>query len=91
MIAFGQVNNEQSPSNIYGGILIVIGIIIMLTLIGAAVSDNPVYTASFLIVGFGLLVAMNLVANNGFIGGLATILWLVVAIVIIAIKGGGRT
>lgn len=90
-VAFGQINTNDQPSNIWGGILIFIGIFAVLTLVGAAISDSPVYTGIFLIVGFGLIVALDLVANNGFLGATATILYLVVAIILIIIKGGKRT
>jgi len=63
----------------------------MMTLIGAGISDNPVYTVFFLMVGVILLYALNLVANNGFLGATATILWLIVAIILIAIKGSNRS
>lgn len=87
----GQVNLDQSPLDIYGGGLIFLGIFLMLTLIGAGVSDNPISTTLFLIVGVILLFALNLVAHNGFIGATATILWIIVAGILIMIKAARRT
>ena len=89
--AQGQVKLDQSPSDIYGGVLVIIALLIMMTLIGAGISDNPVYTVLFLMVGVILLFALNLVASNGFIGAGATILWLIIAIILILIKGGRRS
>ena len=89
-VARGNIKLDQDPSDIYGTSLVFLGLFAMLTLIGASVSDNPVYTLVFFMLGVALLFALNLVANNGFIGGTATILWLVVAIVIVLIKGARR-
>jgi hypothetical protein len=89
--AQGQVKLDQTPIGIYGGVLVILGLFIMMTLIGAGISDNPVYTVMFLMVGVILLFAINLIGNNGFIGATATILWLIVAIILIIIKGGRRS
>ena len=89
--AQGQVKLDNSPISIYGGVLVILALFIMMTLIGAGISDNPVYTVLFLMVGVILLFALNLVASNGFIGASATILWLIVAIILIIIKGGRRS
>ncbi|MHA1880875.1 MAG: LamG domain-containing protein [Candidatus Heimdallarchaeota archaeon] len=89
--AQGPLKLDQNPIDIYGGVLVIIGLLIMMTLIGAGISDNPIYTVLFLMVGVILLFALNLVANNGFIGGTATILWLVVAVILLIIKGGRRS
>lgn len=89
--AQGSINMQESPSEIYGTILIVLGLFVMLTLMGAAMSDNPVFTIVFFVVGVIILFALNLVANNGFIGATATILWLIVAVVIVIIKGAQRS
>ena len=89
-IAWGNVNMENKPSEIYQGVLIFLALFIMLTLIGAGMSDNPVYTILFLMVGVILLFAMNILSTNGFLGGAATILWLIVAIVLVTIKGVKR-
>lgn len=89
-VAKGNIKLDQDPSDIYGTSLLFLGLFVMLTLIGASMSDNPVFTIIFMMLGIILLFAINLVANNGFIGGTATILWLIVAIIIIIIKGARR-
>lgn len=91
LIAYGQVSSEQNPSDIYPGILVFLGVLVFLTLLGAGLTDSPVLTVIFLLVGVGLLFGLNLVAHNGFIGGLASILWLVIVIIIVIVKGGKRT
>ena len=85
--AFGDIKIDQDPSQIYGVTLTVLALFIMLTLIGSGVSNNPIFTVIFLLIGVVLLFSLNLVANNGFIGAGATILWLVIAIILIGIKG----
>jgi phosphate starvation-inducible membrane PsiE len=89
-IAQGTVKLDQKPSDIYGGIQIVLAFFLMITLIGAGMSDNPVFTIIFFMVGVICLTAMNLVANNGFIGATATILFLIAAIFIVVIKAARR-
>jgi len=44
----------------------------------------------FLIFGAIIGISFNLVSNTGFIGYSATILWLIIAIVIIIMKGAKR-
>jgi len=88
--AQGQIKLNQTPFGIYGVNLVFLALFIIITLIGAGMSDNPIYTTIFLLVGVALLFALNLVANNGFIGATATILFLVMAVVLIIIKGSRR-
>jgi hypothetical protein len=88
--AQGNIKLDQNPSDIYGVSLVVLAMFIMITLIGAGVSDNPVYSVIFLMVGVIFLFVLNLVANNGFIGATATILWLIIAIILVIIKGARR-
>jgi hypothetical protein len=90
-VAKGGIKLDQNPSDIYGGTLVILSLFIILTLIGAAMSDNPIYTIIFFMSGVILVFALNLVKNNGFIGATATILWLIVAIVIVIIKGSNRS
>lgn len=89
-VARGSVKLDQSPSDIYGEVLVFLGLFVMFTLIGASISNSPVYTILFFMLGVIFLFAINLVSNNGFIGGSATILWLIIAIIIVVIKGARR-
>jgi len=88
--AQGQIKLNQTPFGIYGVNLVFLALFVLITLIGAGMSDNPIYTTIFLLVGVALLFALNLVANNGFIGATATILFLVVAVILVIIKGARR-
>lgn len=88
--SWGSIKIDEKPSDIYGSVLVILALFIMLTLLGAGMSDNPIFTLVFLMIGVILLTALNIFGNNGFIGGTATILFLIVAIIIVIIKAGGR-
>ncbi len=88
--AQGNIKLDQTPIEIYGVTLVGLSIFIMMTLIGVGLSGSPIITTIFLMVGVVLLFVLNLVANNGFIGATATILWLAIAMIIILIKGVKR-
>jgi len=87
----GNIKLDQSSSDIFGPILIMLSVLVMLTLIGIGISDNPIVSAVFLFVGVLLLLAMNLVQSTGFYGAGATILFLGVAIILVIVKAGRRT
>jgi len=87
----GSIKIDQRSSDIFGGIQIFMGVMIILTLIGMSVSNNPVISAVFLFVGVLLLVGLNIVENTGFIGATATILYFGIAIILVIIKASRRT
>ncbi len=87
----GNLKLDQDASDIYGVVLIFLSLFVMLSLLGVGISDNPVFTLFFLVLGIILLFAFNLVNNNGFIGATATILWIIVAIILVAIKASRRS
>jgi len=87
----GTISLEQSPSEIFGVVLIILSIIVLLTLIGIGVTDNPVVSAIMLFVGVIVIFSLNLVENTGFIGKGASILFLAIAIILVIIKAGRRT
>jgi len=89
---YAMISLEQTPASIYGGSLVLIGLIMIVSIIGIGVSNNPMITAIFGLVGGGMLIAMNLLDTGvgSYIGAGATILWLFIAIVIILIKGSKR-
>jgi len=80
----------NTPENIYGNSLVFVGLIILFLIVGMSVTDNPMMLGIMLIVGSILLVVMNITTNTGWIGGGATILWFIIAIIIILIKGSNR-
>lgn len=86
----GNIKLDQTSSDIFGVILIILSIMVFMTLLGVGISDNPVITGVFLFVGVVLLFALNLVSNTGFIGAGATILFLAIAIILVIIKAARR-
>lgn len=89
--AFGMIKLDSNPSDLYGNVVVFFGLFMMLSLIGMGVSDNPVITGLLLMVGVILLFGLNIVANNGFVGATASVLYLMVAIIILLIKGARRS
>jgi hypothetical protein len=88
---WGNIKIKQSPLDIYGTeIMVFVSITALVTLIGMALSGSPIITIILLMVGVIILFALNLVANNGFIGATATVLWVLIAFVLILIKGVKR-
>ncbi len=89
--SWGSLGVNQTPTDIYGtSIMVFLSIIILITLGGIALSGNPIITVVLLMVGVILMFALNLVANNGFIGATATILFFVIACILLLIKGVKR-
>ena len=78
------------PSDIYGNNLIYIALIAFITLIGIGISDDPKMMGVMLVVGIIVLVGLNLIYTPAIVGVGATVLWFVVAVVIILIKGSNR-
>jgi len=87
----GQIKLNQSSSDIFGVILVILSVLVMMTLIGLAISNNPVISVVFIFVGVILLYGMNLVQNTGFIGATATILFFGIAVILVIIKAARRT
>ncbi len=86
----GFISLNQDPSDIFGSSLVFVLILLYLTLIGLAISNNPMITTISLLFAVILGVALNLVDSTGFIGAGATFLWIVVALIIVLIKGARR-
>jgi len=84
------ISLAEDPSQIYGSSLIFISLTIMLLIIGMSITDNPMILGIMLVFGIIILTVLNMVNSFGWIGPGATILWLVVAIIIILIKGSNR-
>ena len=88
--SYGNIKLDQDSSSIYGGSLVLLGLLMLFSLIGASLSGNPVIMIVSFLVGIIALVSLNLISNNGFLGGTAAVLFLVIAIIIILIKVGRR-
>lgn len=80
------------PEDLYGANLIFLGLFLIVSLVGIGIGSNPMISGIFVIIGAVLLVLFNLIdtGNGAFIGAGATILWLIVAVIIILIKGAKR-
>jgi len=78
------------PDAIYGNSLVFIGLLIILLIIGMSVSDNPMTLGIMLVFGTIVLIVLNIVSSSGWLGGGATILWFIIAVVILLIKGSNR-
>jgi len=89
-ISQGTINLSQEPEDIYGVSLVFLGVFLLLTIIGAGISDDPIFTSMFLIIGVILLFALNLVDHSGFIGKGASLLWGIIAIILVVIKAAAR-
>jgi len=82
---------RETPQTLYGDILIMVSIVVFLFFIGyGASSDNPMVMGFSLIFGIVILVALNIVYSPSFFGTGASILWFIIAVIILLIKGGGR-
>lgn len=91
-IADGLISLEMKPSDLYGNSLVFLLLFLYLTLLGAGISDNPMITGVFLIIGVIIAIGLNLV-DTGIGTGIkygATMLWFIIAVVLISIKGAKR-
>lgn len=91
--AQGIITLEGKPAEIYGSNLIFLTLFLFLTLIGLGISANPMIMAIFLVIGSVFAILLNLTGTGGvrFIGAGATVLWFIIAIVIVLIKGAKRS
>lgn len=91
-IASKTISLEREPSEIYGGSRVFLLILLYLILIGMAIGSNPMVAGIFLIIGSILGVVLNFVnttsTNFGLMG--ATILWFIIAVILVLIKGAKR-
>jgi len=85
------VKMDQTNRDIFGTSVIFLTMFLFMTLIGVGISDNPMITGAFLLIGVMLSVGLNLVNTGAYYGSGATILWVFIAIVMILIKGAKRT
>jgi len=90
LIGQSVIRITPDPSDIYGNNLIYIALIAFVTLIGIGISDNPMMMGIMLMVGVFVLVGLNLIYTPAIVGVGATILWFIVAVAIILIKGSNR-
>jgi hypothetical protein len=77
---------SNSPLDSFGGNLILLGVVMMLFFVGIGVQQDPKVMGIMLVLGVIVLSALNLITSGSWIGTGATILWFIVAVVIILIK-----
>jgi len=86
------VSLARDPADLYGTNIVIIGLIMFVTILGIGISGNPMVTGVFLILGSIALIGFNIIYSTSFIGGAgAIILWFIVAVIIVLIKGANRT
>lgn len=88
LMGYGYLSLQSPPP--YGANLVFLALFYVLTLIGVAISDNPLITGVIVLLGGGGLIGLDLVMSTGIIGAGATFLWFVIAVVIVLIKGVNR-
>jgi hypothetical protein len=81
---------KVDPKNIYGSNLLFIALFSIFIIIGIAITDNPMTYGIIFIIGVISMFALNIVYTPSFIGVGATVLWLVIAVALILIKGSDR-
>lgn len=86
----GTIKIDQQASDLFGANLMFLTLFLYMTLVGVAISNNPMITGIFLMIGAILGVSLNMVDSTGFIGAGATVLWLFIAVIIVLIKGAKR-
>jgi len=91
-IGYATISLEEPPENIYGRSITFLGVLVLLTVVGVGISSHPAITAIFIGIGMFSLVSLNII-NTGtskYFGYGATILWIVIIIIIMMIKGRER-
>lgn len=84
------ISINSDPSDVYGGNLVFILIFMYLTLFGITLSDSPLIMTFSLILGSVIGIGFNLINGASLIGAGATSLYLIIAIIIIMVKGANR-
>lgn len=86
----GAISLAQDPADIYGANIVFLSILMFLTLIGIGMTDEPMVLSFFILLGVIFAIGLNIISTAGIIGYGATTLWLIIAIILIWIKGGNR-
>lgn len=90
-IANAVVKLKNDSRDIYGNNIILLAMIFFLVIVGiGASSDSPMIMGITIILGAVCLVALNILYSPSIIGAGATILWFIIVVVIVMIKGGRK-
>lgn len=84
------INLKNDPKDLYGDNIIFLGLVMLLIMVGIGVTDNPMMLGFMLFGGVVLLIVLNIVFTAGWVGAGATILWLLIALIVVMVKGGNR-
>lgn len=91
VVGTGIISLNQDPSELYGSNIIFIALMVLLVIIGiGATSDSPMILGIVMSLGLIVLIALNLVYTPSLFGVGATVLWFIIAIVLVLIKGSSR-
>jgi len=91
LIGQGIISLAENPSNLYGSNLIFLALLVLVVILGiGASSDSPMIMGLIMAIGLIILITMNLVYSPSFFGVGATVLWFIVSIVLVLIKGSNR-
>lgn len=87
------IDLQSNPKDTYGASIIFLSIFLLLTLAGIGLGSNPMVSGIFLVIGMVLLLGFNMVTGNvsNAVGLSAGIMWLILAIIIVLIKGAKRS
>lgn len=85
------ISLRSKPSELYGNSIIFIALLVFLSMAGiGSMADNPMAFGFILILGSIMMVGINLIYVKSVIGVGATLLWFIMAIILVLIKGGTR-
>ena len=74
-----------------GVVLVVVGVVSLLLLVMIGLTPGePILYGIFLIIGTVFLGALNIIFSTGWIGAGATLMWFIIAVILIVFKGGDR-
>lgn len=84
------ISQNTQPSNIYGSNRVFIAIISFLTLVAIGLSEGPIITGILMVIGLILLISLNMIYNSGILGGSFTIIWVIIAIILIIARSNKK-
>jgi hypothetical protein len=84
------ISLKQDPEDVYGSNLIFVALVGFILILGVSLTDNPMIMGVGLVLATILLFALNIVYSPSIVGTGATVLFFIVAIIIILIKGSDR-
>jgi len=91
LVGQGVMDLAEKPAQLYGKNLMFIAFLILFVFLGFAVtSDSPMIAGVIMALGMIVLVSMNIIYSPSFVGVGATVLWFIIAIILILVHGSNR-